>query len=64
MSEVIQFYEPKNVDPVCSFCGRKKSDVPRLFSNGMDDHNARFMCSHCVLQMKRVLDQEMEPVDA
>jgi ATP-dependent Clp protease ATP-binding subunit ClpX len=44
-----------NFDPVCSFCGRKKSDGNRQFVAGPD---GVYICDECIDLCAEILEEE------
>lgn len=57
-AEVINFNEPKpepRVKGKCSFCGKPEDKAGRLFSNGQEGKQARWVCDACIRKCKALI---------
>lgn len=61
-AEIIPFNTPPPPKMVCSFCKRPEEQVKKMFSNGREEENVRYMCNVCVLKMFSLFHGEVKCV--
>lgn len=56
MTNVIPFKKPESTEgnEKCSFCGTKRKDTKKMFSNGQ----GKFICASCVQTAKKRIEEE------
>ena len=47
----------------CSFCNKPRSEVPRLFSNGMSGESYKTICTDCVAESTKLIAEPKAPHD-
>lgn len=57
MTNVIQFNSQKEPESKCSFCGKPKSKVRKLFTNNA----GKFICDACVIKSKKLIEESEVP---